>query len=174
MCLTVSEGRDDDGRMAEHHKVAPEALLTAALTLIAILAMAAAAVAGEPLHLLPAMSTGVSVDRLDAVRAINDRKAMTASLKRQATPSEMRQLAVYTAKRPREVALAFRGAYGPDNFLTRGATAIATIIRITELGSRAPLDGVSSVAKGTGKSVVPRLRSRVTNKEIGIKLSSKW
>lgn len=170
--------------MAGRTRITPEALLTAALTLMALLAMAAAVAADEPpLYELPALSTGVSLDRLDAVRAINDRNAMTASLKRQARSSEVRDLAILTAHRPREIARAFHSSYGPDSPLTRGATAIAAIIAITERSSQAPLDGISSVAASIGgkrgafglpSSATPRLRSRVTNKAIGIKLSSKW
>ncbi len=182
MGLTVRGYRGDHRRMARRPKVAPEAVLTATLTLIAILAMAAAAAAEGPLHALPALSTGVSMDRLDAVRAINDRKAMTASLKRGARHSEIRDLALYTARRPREVAHALRTTYGPDNFLARGATAIATIVRITERSSQARLGATNPASPKAGKAELlglsgpsaPRLRSRVTNKEIGVKLSSKW
>jgi hypothetical protein len=133
----------------------------------------------------PAIGTGVSVDRLDTARRINDRRALAASFERHlASGEERREFAFYTRRTPAEVARRSRLDYGPDSFLARGANAVAAIASAAEQGTQASLNGVSTVAGGIvdggGQLIglphlkVPRLSSKINEREVAIRLSTKW
>ena len=132
----------------------------------------------------PPLRTGVSMDRLDAVRRINDKHALAESLARQPDPGEREALELYTSRDPEEVARRLRLAYGSGNLLTRSAEGVAALARAAERGSQRPLDGVNALAAGLlagGSELLgiegvklPKLRSKITKNEVKLRVTSKW
>ncbi|RMF25630.1 MAG: hypothetical protein D6760_00570 [Deltaproteobacteria bacterium] len=141
------------------------------------------AVAGGP--------TTIHLRDLDAVRAVNERAALTAALARAQDERRRRELESDRLAKgkpwsvtPREVADVLRIEYGAGSALTRGAAAVATIADAAERSTQAPLDRVNDVtqrltrssSQALGIPAPPKLtlRSRVSTRKAGVGVSTKW